>query len=68
VQARPLGLGQDFGSRLGDGIDHAGDILLVVSPAAEYSLPRRGGTGCFAMASLQRRHRAQPGDDVGDIG
>src|ERR1700742_2677392 len=34
---------------------------------AVYRFPRLSGTGCLAMASLQRRNRAQPCDDVGDI-
>jgi hypothetical protein len=33
----------------------------------EYNFPARRGTGCFAMASLQRRHRAQIGDDIGKV-
>src|SRR3982074_1781080 len=46
------------------------DVLVTFSrcPKPEYCLPAHRGTGCFAMASLQRRHGAQIGDDIGEIG
>src|ERR1039458_4099170 len=43
-------------------------LLTVSIIAQEYRLPAFGGTGCFAMASLQRRRRAQVSDDIGQIG
>src|SRR5258708_9335898 len=40
---------------------------FAISPP-EYNPLADRGTGCFAMASLQRRHCAQIGNDIGEVG